>query len=78
MSSGVTTGRTLTLVDVLNPPCNHWLRDISAARVPLPRGVRILRNFSDSADSSDGTATFDRHARLRAAKEKLRGFVDPE
>jgi hypothetical protein len=78
MSSGATPGRALTLVDVLNPPGNPWLRDISAARIPLPRGVRILRNSSDSADSSDGTVAFDRQARLRAAKEALRDFMDPE
>ncbi len=82
MSSAVTSGRALTMVNVLNPPGNRWLRDISTARVPLPRGVRILRNSSDSADSSDGTATFDRHThrhtRLRAAKEKLRDFMDME
>jgi hypothetical protein len=76
MNSGVTPGRALTLVDVLNLPGNPWLRHISAARVPLPCGVRILRNFSDSADSSDSTATFDRHVRLRAAKEKLRDLMD--
>ena len=76
MSSGVTTGRALTLTDVLNPPSNPWLRDISAAKIPLPRGIRLLRNSSDSADSSDGTATFDRHARLRVAKENLRNFMD--
>lgn len=64
MSSGVTAGRALTLADVLNPPVNPWLCEVSVARIPLPRGVRILRNSSDSEDSSDGTATFDRHARL--------------
>jgi hypothetical protein len=78
MSSSVATGRAATLADVLNPPVNPWLREVSVARIPLPRGVRILRNSSDSADSSGGTATFDRHARLRAAKEKLREFMDPE
>ena len=78
MSSGVTTERAPTLADVLNPPVNPWLREVSVARIPLPRGVRLLRNSSDSADSSDGTATFDRHARLRAAKEKLRDFMDME
>jgi hypothetical protein len=78
MSSGVPFGRSLTLVDVLNPLGNPCLRDVSAARIPLPRGVRILRNSSDSADSSDGTVTFDRQARLRAAKEKLRDFRDLE
>ena len=78
MSSAVTSGRALTMVNVLNPPGNPWLREISVAKIPLPRGVRILRNSSDSADSSDGTATFDRHARLRAAKETLRDFMDME
>ncbi len=78
MSSGVTTGRALTMSDVLNPPCNPWLRDISASKVPLPSGVRVLRNSSDSAGSPDGSEAVDRHARLRAAKEKLRGFVDME
>jgi hypothetical protein len=78
MTSGVATGRAATLADVLNPPVNPWLRKVSVARIPLPSGVRILRNSSDSADSSDGTATFDRQARLRAAKEKLRDFMDPE
>jgi hypothetical protein len=78
MSTGAVTGRAPTLADVLNPPLNPWLREVSVARIPLPRGVRILRNSSDSADSSDGTATFDRQARLRAAKEKLRDFADPE
>jgi hypothetical protein len=76
MSLGVTTGRALTLADVLSPPFNPSLRNISAAVIPLPRGVRILRNSSDSVDSSDGTTTFDRQARLSAAKEKLRDFMD--
>ena len=78
MNSGVTTGRIPTLADVFNPPANPWLREVSVARIPLPHGVRILRNSSDSADSSDGTATLDRHVRLRAAKEKLRDFMDIE
>ena len=76
MSSGVATERAPTLADVLNPPVNPWLREVSVARISLPRGVRLLRNSSDSADWSDGTVTFDRHARLRAAKEKLRNFMD--
>jgi hypothetical protein len=42
----------------------------------LPRGARILRNSSDSVDSSGGTATFDRQARLSVAKEKLREFME--
>jgi hypothetical protein len=71
MSSGVATERAPTLAAALEPMVSRGL-------FPLPRGVRLLRNSSDSADSSDGTVTFDRHARLRAAKEELRDFVHPE
>lgn len=76
MSLGVTSGRALALADVLSPPCNPWLRNIAAAGIPPSRGVRILWNSSDSVDSSDGTATFNRQARLSAAKEKTRDFMD--
>jgi hypothetical protein len=70
LSTGEPFGRIATLKDVLSPPGNPWLRGISAAKVPLPRGVRLLRN------SSEESAAVDRHIRLRAAKEKLRDFMD--
>lgn len=72
MSSGNVFGRGATMDDVLNPPGNPWLKAISAAKVPLPKGVRLLRN------SSEESAPFDRHVRLRAAKERLRDFADME
>jgi hypothetical protein len=72
MSSGEIFGRGVTLGDVLNPPGNPWLKAISASKVPLPHGVRILRN------SSEESTAFDRHVRLRAAKERMRDFVDME
>ena len=72
MSSGGVSVRSATMGDVLNPPGNPWLRDISAAKVPLPPGVRVIRNLSDEP------AAFDRHARLRAAKDKLLDFMDME
>jgi len=58
--------------DVLNPPGNPWLTAISAARVPLPEGVRLVRH------SSDGSDALDRHVRLRAATARLRDFMDME
>lgn len=72
MKSGKVFGRGATIEEVMTPPGNPWLREVSADRVALPQGVRIVRN------SSDLPAVFDRHARLRAAKEKLRDFMDIE
>jgi hypothetical protein len=65
-------GRDASMHDVLNPPGNPWLKTISASKVPLPHGVRILRN------SSEEPASVDRHVRLRAAKDRLRDFMDME
>jgi hypothetical protein len=72
MNSNEVFGRDASMYDVLNPPGNPWLKAISASKVPLPHGVRILRN------SSEESTSFDRHVRLRAAKERLRDFVDME
>ncbi len=72
MRSGAIFGHGATMGDVLNPPQNPWLRAISSGKVPLPRGVRLLRN------SSEESAAFDRHVRMRAATIKLRDFVDLE
>jgi hypothetical protein len=70
MSSGAGFGRSATMVDVMTPPENPWLKKISAAKVVLPKGVRILRNSSEESNAKD------RHAALRVAKVKLRDFVD--
>jgi hypothetical protein len=72
MNSNEAFGRDASMYDVLNPPGNPWLKAISAAKVPLPKGVRLLRN------SSEESAPFDRHVRLRAAKDRLRDFMDME
>ncbi len=65
-------GRSATMGDVITPPENPWLRKVSAAKLALPPGVRILRN------SSDEPAPFDRHVRLRVATARLRDFMDME
>jgi hypothetical protein len=64
MKSGAIVGGGETMGDVLNPPQNPWLLAISSGKVPLPRGVRLLRN------SSEESAALDRHARIRAATIK--------
>ena len=65
-----------SLIDVLNPPANPWLKTVSGSKVVLPRGVRIRRNSSDQENAR--AAECERHAELRKAKEKLYGFIDLE
>ena len=43
------TQRAMSLMDVLAPPGNDWLRELSRRKSDLPTGVRIVR-FSDSDD----------------------------
>lgn len=49
--------RVVSLMDVLAPPGNDWLREISRRRSNLPAGVHIVR-FSDGDDepAEDGEA----------------------
>lgn len=41
--------QALSLVDVLTPPENQWLKQISRSKANLPAGVRVVR-FSDAGD----------------------------
>jgi hypothetical protein len=43
------TDRSMSLMDVLAPPGNDWLRELSRRKSDLPAGVQIVR-FSDSDD----------------------------
>lgn len=43
------TRRAMSLMDVLAPPGNDWLREISRRKADLPSGVHIVR-FSDADD----------------------------
>jgi len=40
---------TLSLIDILTPPANQWLRDLSRCKTNLPAGVRVVR-FGDGDD----------------------------
>ena len=52
------TDRTMSLMDVLAPPGNDWLRELSRRKSDLPAGVRVVR-FSEADDDlgEDGEAT---------------------
>ena len=41
--------RAMSLMDVLMPPGNDWLRELSRRKSDLPAGVHIVR-FSDADD----------------------------
>ena len=43
------TQRTLSLMDVLAPPGNRWLEELSRRKADLPAGVQIVR-FGDADD----------------------------
>ena len=45
------TQRAMSLMDVLVPPGNAWLRELSRRKTDLPAGVHIVR-FSDADDET--------------------------
>lgn len=40
---------SMSLVDILTPPRNNWLRQLARRKSDLPAGVRVVR-FSDYDD----------------------------
>ncbi len=38
------------LIDVLSPPENPWLKEISLRKLHLPLGVRVVRFSDDDSD----------------------------
>ncbi|MBI3095184.1 MAG: hypothetical protein HYY97_09960 [Rhodocyclales bacterium] len=45
------TQRAMSLMDVLAPPGNNWLKELSRRKTDLPAGVHIVR-FGDSEDEA--------------------------
>jgi hypothetical protein len=43
------TRRAMSLMDVLAPPGNDWLKELSRRRTELPKGVHIVR-FGDNEE----------------------------
>jgi hypothetical protein len=46
------TQRSMSLVDILKPPRNNWLRQLARRKSDLPAGVRVVR-FSDYDDDPE-------------------------
>lgn len=69
------TQRSVSLMDVLAPPGNHWLRDLSLRKEGLPAGVHIVR-FGDVDDDrdEDGENAVGAH---KAEEARLPGCPDP-
>lgn len=51
--------RAMSLMDVLAPPGNAWLKEISGRKADLPAGVKIVR----FGDGDDETGTDDESKR---------------
>jgi hypothetical protein len=43
---------SMSLVDILTPPRNNWLRQLARRKSDLPAGVRVVR-FSDYDDDTE-------------------------
>lgn len=49
--------QAVSLVDILTPPGNRWLKELSRRKSELPAGVRIVRfseNDDDPAENDEG------------------------
>lgn len=62
------TQRAMSLMDVLAPPGNDWLRELSRRKSDLPAGVHIVR-FSDADDepTEDSEAAGEKSKRREKA-----------
>lgn len=48
----------MSLMDVLTPPANPWLREILKPKATMPPGVRVVR-FSEEDDEGLGSMRED-------------------
>lgn len=59
---------TPTLIDILEPPRNPWLKKLLSGKGKAPAGVRVVR--------FEGQDDFDATEYLGEAKAKLRDFAE--
>jgi hypothetical protein len=59
--------RAVSLMDVLVPPGNDWLKEISRRRSELPAGVKVVR-FSEAEDDPAEEAEAARSRSRRKTK----------
>lgn len=68
------TRRAMSLMDVLAPPGNDWLRELSRRKADLPAGVHIVR-FSDADDEATEDSETGRGKSRR--REKMTALPRP-
>lgn len=61
--------QAVSLVDILTPPGNRWLKELSRRKSELPAGVRIVR-FSEN---DDDPAEIDEGSPVRARRSQTVG-----
>ncbi len=63
---------TISLIDVLTPPANLWLKKLSRRKADLPLGVRVIRfNDGDDDDSSSDDGRRVNTVQLRLVETTL-------
>jgi hypothetical protein len=58
------TQQVVSLMDVLAPPGNHWLMELSHRKTGLPTGVHIVRfndGYDDLAEEDGDTGMQTKH-----------------
>jgi hypothetical protein len=58
--------QAVSLIDVLTPPGNRWLKELSRRKRELPAGVRIVR----FGEGDDDAAENDEGAGAKAGRQK--------
>jgi len=54
---------TISLIDVLTPPANQWLRDLARRKTNLPPGVRVVRFSEENDEAADSAAEVSANSR---------------
>ena len=50
------TRQTTSLIEILEPPENRWLKDLSKRKASLPLGVRVVRFSDEELEVQEGMA----------------------
>jgi hypothetical protein len=66
--------RSMSLVDILTPPRNNWLRQLARRKSDLPAGVRVVR-FSDYDDDDPEVVEATTSAPTRQDQMKAQAAV---
>lgn len=60
----------LSLIDILNPPVNPWLEEISQRNAKVPAGVRVVRLSDDDGDDQPNHPVSPRSRRTQVSRRQ--------